>query len=89
MVVVVDLLVDSDDDALHILAGSVLHIDHQHVRVLNDVGSRLVEQGRMHLELVLLGELFVVESSDLSPYSYAAALPQTGNPHTHNHKEGG
>lgn len=89
VVVVVDLLMDSDDDALHILAGSVLHIDHQHVSVLNDVRSRLVEQGRVHLELVLLGELLVIESSDLFPYSYAVALPQTGNPRTHNHKEGG
>ena len=63
MVVVVDLLMDSDDDALHILAGSVLHIDHQHVSILNDVRSRLVEQGRVHLELVLLGELLVIESA--------------------------
>lgn len=89
VVVAVDLLVDSDDDALHILAGSVLHVDHQHVSVLNDVGSCPVEQGSVHLELVLLGELLVVESSDLSPYSCAVTLPQTGNPHTHIHKEDG
>ena len=87
VVVAVDLLMDSDDDTLHVLARSVLHVGRQHVNVLNDISSRLVEQGSVDLELVLLGELLVVEASDLFSESHSVPLPQTGNPHTHIHKE--